>query len=240
MNRAASLRLDVLGRLKLARYFFGSLRRRGIWRTLKISFFEIYYELKFQTRTGYVIPTTELDGDSAALACASDYFPSSYLILREAFVGGTIDCTGSVLIDYGCGLGRTLLFASTLPLDEMIGIELSPSLSRKASANLTRLYARSKKQRPKWQVINADARRFDIPSRANIFYFFNPFDAVVLADVIDRIAASLAESPRSCTIVYANPIHEAVIAARGFARSPMPSKDLAIFSHTPAARAYRS
>jgi SAM-dependent methyltransferase len=216
-------------RLDLAGHFFSSIRKRGVWRTTKIAIYELYYEAKFGIKTGYVITTRELDGDAEALRHATDYFPSSYLILHEVFAHNLVNSRDAVLVDYGCGLGRTLLFASTLPFKTIIGVELSPMLCAVATKNLEQYYARQHKTQPEWRVINIDARRFDIPNDANIFYFFNPFDAVVLADAIDAIIESVRRAPRKCLVVYANPIHASLMFSRGLARIPSNSNDFILF-----------
>ena len=107
--------------------------------------------------------------------------------MREVFTHSLVNVRDAVLVDYGCGLGRTLLFASTLTFKKIIGVELSPMLCAAATKNLEQHYIRQHKTQPEWRVVNIDARRFDIPDDANIFYFFNPFDTVVLAEVIDMI-----------------------------------------------------
>jgi hypothetical protein len=230
-------------RFDLAGHFFSSIRKRGLWRTAKIAIYELYYEAKFGIKTGYVITTRELDGDAEGLRHAADYFPSSYLILHEAFAQvlahvsalGLVSPRDAVLVDYGCGLGRTLLFASTLPFKKIIGVELSPMLCAAATKNLEQYYARRRKTQPEWRVINIDARRFDIPADADIFYFFNPFDAIVFADVIERIIESVRRAPRKCLVVYANPVHESLLQSRGLARMPSSSRDFILFSLGPDA-----
>jgi len=229
-NWAGDLPARLLSKFQLFSHFFSSVRKRGVWRTLKISLFEFWYELKFGARTAYVIPTRQLDGDSEALRHATDYFPSSYLILHEAFIRGPIDCRDRILVDYGCGLGRALLFFSTLPLKKIIGVELSPSLASTAAANLQRYYTKHKKTGPEWSVINADARTFAVPDEADLFYFFNPFDASVVGAAVGNIVASVRRSPRSCTIVYANPLHAAEMTARNLTRLAWPSTDFAVFT----------
>ena len=70
--------------------------------------------------TGLVIPVARLDYSDDAKAHAAPYFPSSYLFLREAFVTGPVDCRGHMFVDYGCGMGRAILFASTLPFERSL------------------------------------------------------------------------------------------------------------------------
>jgi SAM-dependent methyltransferase len=232
---AATVELSspLANRFKLASYFFSSLRRRGIWRTVKIASYELYYDAKFGGKTGVVIATDAIDGEPEALRHASDSFPSSYLILKEEFSDIQTGLRDAVLVDFGCGLGRALLFASQLPLRRIIGVELSPALCARARQNLGSFYRRNNKTVPEWAIVNADARAFDIPDDATVFYFFNPFDAVVLEATIERILASFARTPRDCTIVYANPVHEAVLAARARFKMQKKARDYVIYRLTP-------
>lgn len=217
-------------KLLLFRQFFSSIRRRGFRRTLQIGLLEFWYERKLSADTAYIISKDRLDMDADARAHSSDYFPSGYLILREALVGGPIDPRDKVFVDYGCGMGRALLFASTLPLKRIIGVELSPSLCAAAATNMTRHYAASVKRLPDWSVVNVDARSFAVPDEASIFYFFNPFDATVMATVMDNINASLRKAPRQVFLVYAKPVHGDIMVARGAVRLPSISADVAIYS----------
>ncbi len=216
-------------RFKLASHFFSSLRKRGVRRTMWITCHELYYDATFGVKTGIVIPAGELDGDPEALHHANDCFPSSYLVLKEALSHDQVDLRDAVFVDFGCGLGRALLFASQLPLRRLIGVELSPTLCAMARHNMTDFYHRRNKTVPEWSVINADVRAFDIPDDAAIFYFFNPFDALVLDTVLKRILASVARAPRRCAIVYANPVHGGVIAARTQFKLQIKAPDYVIY-----------
>jgi SAM-dependent methyltransferase len=217
-------------KFRLFGYFFASLRTRGLWRTFKISMFELYYEYKLGADTSYIILQKDLDGDAEAKSHAIDYFPSSYLVLHEAFSSIGADCRDAVLIDYGCGMGRALMYASILPIKRMIGVELSTSLCATAGANLERLYGKNGRSEPPWSVVNSDARAFAVPDDANLFYLFNPFDAEVLARVLDNIAQSVSEAPRRCTIIYANPLHESEFESRAFTKQPTVSRDFSVFT----------
>jgi SAM-dependent methyltransferase len=201
-----------------------------------MSIFEIYFEYKFGAYTSYIIPKRQLDGPKDAVAHATAYFPSSYLVLHEVFSRLGDECRDGVLVDYGCGMGRTLMFASTLPLKKLIGIELSKSLCDTATANLNRLYRKSKRNRPPWLIVNADARLFEIPHEANIFYFFNPFDEIVIGQVADKIVSSIRHSPRRCIIVYANPVHEIEFTSRGLTEAFVLNNDFAVFEAIPDIR----
>jgi SAM-dependent methyltransferase len=223
MSAALRSRLRLLGQV------VSSIRERGLLRTAHIATSELWYEARFGADTGRIIPASQLDLDAELRASASDYFPSSYLIMREAFAAAGVAQRGEVLVDYGCGLGRALLFASTLPFERLIGVELSASLCEEARANLAGYYARKTKSGPPWSVVHADAGSFEVPDDATVFYLFNPFDAQVLQRVVQQIIASLARAPRRCTLIYANALHEQVLLAHGFSRVGPEADDFAIF-----------
>lgn len=219
----------LASRFQLFGQFFTSVKNRGLARTLEISWFELAYERRFSAETAFIIPASTLDADADARSHAQDYFPSSYLVMHEALAGGSLDCRGQVFVDYGCGMGRALLFASTLPFARIIGVEMSAGLSAAAKANLERYYSKAGKSDPPWSVVTSDARRFEVPDDATVFYFFNPFDAEVLSEVIDRIVASMHRAPRRCTAVYANPVHGAVFREHGFSQQQPMAADFSIF-----------
>lgn len=229
--------LGLIDRLRLLKHFFSSAKRRGITRTLRISLFEVWFEHKFRSATGLVIPAERLDYDQEARQHAQPYFPSSYLFLYELLAAGPIDCRGHVFIDFGSGMGRALLFASTLSFKKIIGVELSPSLCKIAEQNLKRYYKSCHKNTPEWTIANADARHFSIPTDATLFYMANPFDAIIVAKVLDNIVTSLHSSPRKCYLVYANPIHERLLLERGFEKTAKTNADYVIYTN--GANAFR-
>jgi SAM-dependent methyltransferase len=217
-------------RLRLFGQFFFSVRRRGLGRTLRISLLEFWCEWRFSADTARIIPVDQLDMGDDARRHAVEYFPSSYLIMHEALGHGLVDAREKVFVDYGCGMGRALLFASTLPFKRIVGVEASRELCRAAATNLSRYYAKVGKRTPEWNIVSVDARQFEIPDDASVFYFFNPFDASVLGEVADRIVASVRRAPRPCTAVYAKPVHESVFSERGFTRLPRASDDFVIYT----------
>ena len=116
-------------------------------------------------------------------------------------------------IDIGCGKGRTLLMAPALPFREIIGVELDPGLVRVAEQNL----AKSRDGAPMvppTHVLCGDAAAFDLPVSPCLIYLYNPFTAVIMEKLLDRIEASLGLKPRPLDILYCNSLHAEIIAAR--------------------------
>jgi hypothetical protein len=221
----------LFDKARLFKYFFRSLRKRGFARTVQISAYELWYEHKFGGNTGRVIPIERLDYSAEAKAHAQPYFPSSFLFLREVLCGGQIDWRDRVFVDFGSGMGRAMLFASTLPFSRIIGVELSPSLCEAARRNLERYYRKRRISTPQWTIVNADARLFSIPNDATVFYLYNPFDATIVRSVLDNIVSSLQAIPRKCYVIYANPIEDGIAFKRGFTPIAQRAKDYIIYTY---------
>lgn len=208
----------------------GNFPKWGVRRTLRIALWESWYERKFGADTTLIISERNLDLPDDTRRLAFSHFPSWYLILHEALVESPVDCRDQVFIDYGCGLGRALLFASTLPFTRIIGIELSEMLCAKARENLEFYYRKAGKESPEYLVIAADASQFDLPDDVTIVYLFNPFGPELLRGVVGKIEESLQRKPRKCTVIYLNPWFEDEFLSRGFKPVLTASRDFHIFA----------
>jgi cyclopropane fatty-acyl-phospholipid synthase-like methyltransferase len=128
-----------------------------------------------------------------------DYMPTSYqntlALLKAAGIS-----KDSVVIDFGCGLGRVVFAAAHLGAKKSIGVEFDEDLFRAAESNRI-----SSKFKDKVSFSHTDASQFNIPNDANIFFFFNPFGAGTMADVVAKIEESIKTTPRKTMIVYYNP-----------------------------------
>ncbi|MSO92269.1 MAG: hypothetical protein EXQ86_02570 [Rhodospirillales bacterium] len=195
---------------------FRSLQQYGLGLAAKVLLFEVVYETRFRSATSRLVAGDDLDIDEPLKRHGSPYLPSPYYFAHRAFraLGG--DVTGRSLIDFGCGLGRVLLFASQFPFRKIIGVEASPTLSEGARANLRRYYARVGKTAPGWSIESGDAAKFAIPDDADVFYFGDPFGPAVLDPVVRNIVASIERRPRPATVLYVHPAHSGVFQSHGF------------------------
>jgi SAM-dependent methyltransferase len=193
-----------------------SVGEYGVGRALKLAAFELYYELKLRSGTGRLVRGEELGVDARVLAHGAPHLPSPYYFAHRAFrhLGGRLE--GGVFVDFGCGLGRALIFASQFPLRRVVGVEASPRLAEAARRNLVRLHGRRRTPAPAWSVVCCDAADFEVPADANLFYFGDPFDETVLEPVVRNILGSRERDPRPLAVVYVHPVHGHVFAKRGF------------------------
>lgn len=129
-----------------------------------------------------------------------DYMPTSYkdvfTLLRGAKVGAD-----SVIVDFGCGLGRVVFTAAYLGAKQSIGVEFDEDLFQSAESNRV-----ASKFHDKVSFVHQDASAFTIPDDANVFFFFNPFGSETMSNVIKRIEKSLETAPRKICVIYFNPM----------------------------------
>jgi len=117
----------------------------------------------------------------------------------------------SVLVDFGCGKGRVLLLAVLGGMKKAVGIEFSPQLCRIAESNIN-IVEKAIGARLEITVIEGDVTDYEIEDDQNVFFFFNPFDDVILEAVVENMKKSLQRKPREVAIVYYNPVHSHIMA----------------------------
>lgn len=112
-----------------------------------------------------------------------------------------------VFVDIGCGRGRVLCLAARHELAGVVGVEVSAALCGDARGNVARLRGR----RTAVAVHHGPAEDFDY-SMGTAFFLFNPFGAVTLGRVLDRIRPRAGAAP--VRFAYVMPTHEAVFHDR--------------------------
>lgn len=109
------------------------------------------------------------------------------------------------IVDFGCGKGGILITLSKYPFGKIAGVEISPELVEIARKNIQVL------KLDNIEIFCSDAAEFKQLDDYNYIYFFDPFPAVVMQDVINNIEESLARAPRIITIIYLNPLSHELI-----------------------------
>lgn len=188
----------------------------GLGPALRLAAFELYYEARLRSGTGRLIEGAALGVDADVAAHGTRHLPSPYYFAHRAFKLLADHLAGGVLVDFGCGLGRALVFAAQFPLARIVGVEASARLAEGARRNLARHYARRRKTRPAWSVVCGDAAGFPVPDDATIFYLGDPFDETVLDPVVRNIVASRDRKPRPLAVAYVHPAHGDVFLRSGF------------------------
>lgn len=205
------------------------VRQAGLIFTVRKRFWELE-DRRWDRRRGVV--TKPMQGaDEIGLAGPSAAHASRVVVRDREFVYGT-PRIGHLraalravprgaplhLVDFGSGLGRVLFAAREAGYASATGVELSPGLCDQATENLARYRARTGALADAIEITNADATTYRIRPEHNVFYFYNPFGPPVIDAVLDRIEASMQESPRQVWVLYLNHIHRETFEARPWLR----------------------
>ena len=178
------------------------IRQEG-WRYSPWQLVEKYADASFDwhhatdTRVFAELPALHIDSPNKRHG--QRYQASPVFSLRRVLRRLDIDFSDFSFVDFGSGKGRTLLLAGELPFKQVAGVEFSAQLNDCAAQNIAR-YRRRKAGRV--AAIHCDATAFELPPGNLVLYFFNPFKAEVLGQVLANIAASSRLQPRRIIIIY--------------------------------------
>lgn len=185
---------------------------------IRLALFTVYHEIKGEKKYG--IQTSKLNNlkklslKGNNLSNAENYQGANYFLLDKVFTYlQSIDATKNI-VDYGCGKGRVLVVAAFYGFERIIGIDFAKELCEEAQRNIAPL---QKKFPGKiFTVIHANAVDYRVEDDTTVFFFFNPFDEVVMLAVVKNILLSLKRNPREIYVVYLNPVHMEIFMSAGF------------------------
>lgn len=196
------------------KYFYFISRNWNPW----LAAFTVYHEINGEKKYG--IDTIKIDRlhnekiESENLSHASIYQGSNYFLIEKAFDFLKNEKVNLGLVDFGCGKGRVLIVAAHYGFKTITGIDFSKILCLEAENNIEKIL--SNFPNSEFNVICGDAASYQIKNHQNCFFFFNPFDEVVILKVVKNILFSFREFPRKIFIVYINPIHKDIFLSAGF------------------------
>jgi SAM-dependent methyltransferase len=162
------------------------------------------FDNQFGVDTAGFIHPTELNINNPNQEHAVSYRGSDPRIFRNAIEALPIDYRRFVFIDFGSGKGRAILLATEFQFKQIIGIEFSEELHRIALDNI-RHFSSDKSTCMEVKSVCMDAVDYVFPSDPLVCYFCNPFDAVIMAQVLSNIRDSFLAHPRDIFVVYYNP-----------------------------------
>lgn len=130
------------------------------------------------------------------------YEPTPYVVLERLANSGLIR-KKDVILDYGCGKGRVDFFLAYQTKVNTIGIEYDERIYQSALAN-----QKTAVSGERTELILAKAEEYEVPSKVNRCYFFNPFSVELLQKVMARIIESYYENPREMLLFFYYPSDE--------------------------------
>ena len=184
-----------------------SLGRSQWFSAWKDRVFDRRIDRRHGIETTGVVVTDSLDVPSDLRDHAVEYRPTAAAWFGAVIEGLGISHEQFAFVDYGCGKGRILFMAAEFPFREVIGVELSEQLAQTTRGNI----ASCRREKLRCQQIHChqgDAGEFDLPDGDLLLYFFNPFDDVILARVLERVERAFQSSPREIVVVYYHPVHQ--------------------------------
>jgi predicted RNA methylase len=183
-----------------------------------LAFFSIYHEIKGERK--YKLRTIELDrlktitvkGEN--FTHASIYQACNYFILEKGLSYLRSINENKNITDFGCGKGRAMVIAAHYGFENITGIDFAKALCNAAEQNIknTELLYPS----VKFNIIHDDVVNYKIKKDQTVFFFFNPFDEVIMVQVVKNILSSFKENERKIYIMYANPVHKEIFLSAGF------------------------
>lgn len=185
---------------------------------IRLALFTVYHELrgekKYKLNTSKIVDVKKLPVKGDNVEHAELYQGANYYLLEKVLDHlQTIDANQNIL-DFGCGKGRVLAVAAYYGFSKITGVEFAKELCDIARKNI--IPVQQKFPDKIFNVIHANAVDYKIESHTNVFFFFNPFDEVVMLAVTKNILKSLKEYPREAYVVYINPLHKEIFMSAGF------------------------
>jgi SAM-dependent methyltransferase len=185
---------------------------------IKLAFFTIYHEIrgekKYGIHTSKLNDLTKISVTGNNKKHAEIYQGANYCLLENVLSYLQSIGANKNIIDYGCGKGRVLVVAAFYGFNKITGVEFSEELCNQAKKNVS--YVHSKFPKTVFNIINIDATEYKIQDDQNVFFFFNPFNQIILSKVIYNILVSIEKNKRIIHVAYVNPRYKQLFIDAGF------------------------
>lgn len=133
---------------------------------------------------------------------------TDYYVLDHLFREFKFSATDQ-LVDMGSGTGRVLIYSAYKLEIPVVGVEFIPAAFDIAQRNILAFNEKMGQQYP-ITILNQPVEEYQISSRDTVFYFFNPFQLVIMRPVIYGIMQSVVDFPRKITLIYYYPLDSCI------------------------------
>ena len=151
---------------------------------------------RWERRLGIVTGAGDYEKEDAN---HSRYEPTSYAVLERLAESGQIG-RDDVVLDYGCGKGRTGFYLNYALGCRTVGVEYNAALVTQAQENLAS-YVGRKAAEGRIRFAYANAEDYAVGD-ANCFYFFNPFSLKILQTAVQRIFEAYYSDPKTMKLFF--------------------------------------
>lgn len=189
-----------------------STKEKGVVQTIKIACnvaMDLRFDWKYGTDTMRWVDRNSLETQSDNRSHSAPYRATKVGPLLQLLNALNLS-RDSNFVDIGSGKGRVLLIASQYGFRKVVGIDFSGELCAIARKNVE-AFSRNANPLSSIEVIETDATKYRFGAEDRVFFMYNPFDAFILAKVVDNIRSSLEENPRNAWLIYNTPLHHDVV-----------------------------
>lgn len=181
-----------------------------------ITWYEIVGEKKYGIHTTGIYDLTSSVAEESRVH-ASIYQPINYYVAEWLFKQVTPDeMHQNRFLDAGCGKGRALAMAAYNGFKKITGFDISPKLCHEAIETVGSLF--NKYPGTDFEVLQEDARFFNIPDDTGVIFLFNPFDKTIMKPFVNNVLESIKRRPRKIIVLYANPECRQIWEDAGFVK----------------------
>ncbi len=200
------------------RNLIGPLFSGSFWRGKTASWEARRFDRRYGTDTLRRVAVADMAGVAPALAKHAVHYEASAIPKFRRGMRVVERVLGPALatyefLDVGSGKGLVVMLASRYPFTQIHGVELAVQLHEVALSNLDRFRVQEPRA-ARVTLRNANVLETNLPTDNLVVYLYNPFDAELMAQFVDRICRS--STKRDVIVVYVNPLHQHVFFEHGF------------------------
>ena len=191
------------------------VKQIGVWNSIKALYGKYWFELRHGLKMNPSLDRERAQIENPHIEGHERYEPISHFSFNRMLKKIDWDFRESTFTDFGCGKGAAILLASQYGFKKYIGIEYSPELVKECITNIQK-FSKNSGSVINYEIICNDATKYQIPTDANVFYFFNPFNNKLLDIVLQNIAESVKANKRNILLLYFNALHKDVVEKHGY------------------------
>jgi len=160
---------------------------------------DVWFDWNFGIETSRVVQLDGLSIVSSNKHLGSPYDPTRVRGFRKLMRRLNLS-QDRVFVDVGCGKGRILIAAARLGFPRVVGLEFAPELCEVCRQNVS-AFMKRRRCTAEITVVESDAAEYEFEPDQAVFFFFNPFQRLVMESVLRNIQRSIRLQPRPVWIV---------------------------------------
>lgn len=190
---------------------YGEIRDRFVPRWKKGRQERVEFDEQYNVQTAERLFVSEMSAPEDAKRHAIRYEPIRAQRVLDALAELSIDFKKFTFIDIGAGKGKVLFLAASFAFRRIIGVEFDAKLARVLQENI-QTYQNPERSCDSIEAVNIDAREYQLPAGPLVLFFYFPFRAPLLTQVLDHFASRLND----CVLIWVTleDAEKAVIQAR--------------------------